>query len=144
MNAKQRQKYHQQGVFTVTQLSYTFRPRRRSGGGRKHEPALQALAIRTDRVHVLGMLAYTTAGTAVYFDVEGDPDRDFYYCIGLRFGADCVIVQRSYWADSPADEGKMWADCLCTLATIDTAQLIHYGSYETTFLRANEREISQY
>jgi len=135
MNAKQRQKYHQQGVFTVTQLSYTFRPRRRRGDGRKHEHALQALAIRTDRVHVLGMPAYTTAGTAVYFDVEGDPDRDFYYCIGLRFAADGVIVQRSYWADSPGDEGKMWTECLCTLATIDTPQLVHYGSYETTFLR---------
>ena len=96
---------------------------------------MQALAVRKNQVHVIGPLTFTTAGTAVYFDVEGDPDRDFYYCIGLRFEADGVIVQRSYWADSPSDEVTMWADCLSALGTIDTPRLVHYGSYETTFLR---------
>ncbi len=135
MSEKDRQKYHEKGIFTVTQLSFTFRPRRRIGDHRKHEHALQALAVRKNQVHVIGPLTYATAGTAVYIDVEGDPDRDFYYCIGLRFEADGVIVQRSYWADSPSDEVMMWADCLSSLGTIDNPRLVHYGSYETTFLR---------
>jgi predicted RecB family nuclease len=96
---------------------------------------LQALAVRKNQIHVIGTLTFTTAGTAVYFDVEGDPNRDFYYCIGLRFEADGVIVQRSYWADSPSDEVTMWADCLCALGMIDAPRLVHYGSYETAFLR---------
>jgi hypothetical protein len=33
INAKERQGYHEKGIFTVKQLSYTFRPRRRIGRG---------------------------------------------------------------------------------------------------------------
>jgi predicted RecB family nuclease len=135
INAKERKKYHEKGIFTVTQLSYTFRPRRRSVNHRKHEYALQALAIRKKQVHVIGTPTFTTEGTPVYFDVEGDPDRSFYYCIGLRFEAGGVTVQRSHWADGPSDEGTMWTECLRTLDGIDTPRLVHYGGYETTFLR---------
>jgi predicted RecB family nuclease len=135
INAKERQGYHEKGIFTVNQLSYTFRPRRRIGNHRKHEHALQALAIRKNQIHVIGPVAFATDGTLVYFDVEGDPDRDLYYCIGLRFEAGGVTVQRSYWADSPSDEGTMWAECLRTLDGIDAPRLVHYGAYETTFLR---------
>jgi len=124
MSEKERQRYHEKGIFTVTQLSYTFRPRRgRAGNQRKHEHSLQALAVRKNQVHVVDTLTFTTVGTPVYFDVEGDPDRDFYYCIGLRFEVDGIIVQHEYWADSPSDEGKMWADCLNTLATLDAPRL---------------------
>jgi predicted RecB family nuclease len=135
LSAKERQGYHEKGIFTVKQLSYTFRPRRRIGNHRKHEHALQALAIRKNQIHVIGPLAFTTEGTLVYLDVEGDPDRDLYYCIGLRFEDGGVTVQRSYWTDSPSDEGTMWAECLRTLAGIDIPRLVHYGAYETTFLR---------
>lgn len=137
MSAKDRQKYHEKGIFTVTQLSYTFRPRRHRdvGHGRKHEHALQALAIRKNQVHVIGNVTLPSEGTPVYFDVEGDPDRGFYYCIGLRFAAAGAIVQRSYWADSPSDEATMWAQCLSTLGTMNAPRLVHYGGYETTFLR---------
>ena len=135
ISAKERKKYHEKGIFTVKQLSYTFRPRRRAAEHRKHEHALQALAIRKNQIHVVGALTLNETGTLVYLDVEGDPDRDFYYCIGLRFEAGGATVQRSYWADSPSDEGTMWTECLRTLAGIDTPRLVHYGAYETTFLR---------
>src|SRR5262249_22489872 len=49
-------KYAKRGVFTVTQLSYTFRARRgRPPGQQKqvHRHALQALAIREKKVHIL-------------------------------------------------------------------------------------------
>ncbi len=142
MSEKDRHKYHEKGIFTVTQLSYTFRPRRRGGNHKKHEHALQALAIRKNQVHVVGTLTFATVGTPVYFDVEGDPDRDFYYCIGLRFAAGGATVQRSYWADSPSDEGTMWAECLRTLGAIDSPRLVHYGGYETTFLRQMKKRYS--
>lgn len=134
MTEKTRQKYHQKGIFTVTQLSYTYRPRRRRGGV-KHDHALKALAIRKNQVHVIGKVAFSQVGTPIYIDVEGDPDRGFYYCIGLRFETGGLMTQHSYWADTPADEEKMWADCLLALSTVECPRLIHYGSYETTFLR---------
>ena len=134
MSEKEREKYHRKGIFTVTQLSHTFRHRRLSGEAH-HDHALKALAIRKNQVHVLGKVAWSYSGTPVYIDVEGDPDRDFYYCIGIRFEAAGSIVQRSYWADDPSDEERMWADCLVALSGIDEPRLIHYGSYETSFLR---------
>jgi len=57
---KTRQKYHQKGIFTVTQLSYTYRPRRRRGGV-KHDHALKALAIRKNQVHVIGKVGFSQA-----------------------------------------------------------------------------------
>ena len=135
IDAKERQGYHEKGIFTVKQLSYTFRPRRRNCNHRKHEHALQALAIRKNQIHVIGPVAFTIEGTLVYFDVEGDPDRDFYYCIGLRFEAGGATVQRSYWADSPADEGTMWAECLRMLDGHRCPTVGPLRRYETTFLR---------
>ncbi len=139
MSANARKTRIQKGILTVTQLSYTFRPprRRRSASGPtlKHDPALKALAIRTGRVHVVGAPTLTVAGTAVYFDVEGVPDRSFYYLVGLRFGLDGAEIQNSFWADDEAGEREMWASCLSALKLIRDPCLIHYGSYETLFLR---------
>lgn len=133
MGEKERLRYHQKGIFTVTQLSYTYRHRRRTS--QKHDHALKALAVRKNQVHITGSIVLRTFGTPVYMDVEGDADRDFYYCIGIRFEPDGVVVQTSFWADDPSDEGRMWTECLATLSTINNAQLVHYGSYEGTFLR---------
>ena len=73
-------------------------------------------------------------GTPVYLDVEGLPDRDFYYLIGLRIGNGNSAVQHSLWAETVTDEGKIWREFLAVLETVEKPVLIHYGSYETTFL----------
>jgi predicted RecB family nuclease len=83
MSAKERQKLRSKGIFTVTQLSYTFRPRRRPKRQRdkreKYHHALKALAIREQKIHIVGSPEFKIEGTPVYLDVEGLPDRDFYY-----------------------------------------------------------------
>jgi len=71
----------------------------------------------------------------VYIDVEGDPDRDFYYLVGLRIGSGDSVVRHSFWANDLADERGMWEDCLRVLRKIENLRLIHYGSYETQFLK---------
>jgi len=133
MHQKERQRFHERGIFTVTQLSHTFRHRRRAS--KKHDHTLQALAIRKNQIHVIGKVTFTTLGTPVYIDVEGDPDRGFYYCIGIRFKSAGAGVQRSFWADDPTEERKMWTECLAVLGTIENARLVHYGSFEKSFLR---------
>ena len=133
---KELQKQHDRGIFTVTQLSYTFRPRRHSTQAHmKHQHALKALAIRKNQIHVLGTPALSASGTPVYIDVEGDPDRDVYYLIGLRIRSADSSVHYSFWANDPSGERGMWADCLHALTGIDNPRLIHYGSYETQFLK---------
>ena len=74
-------------------------------------------------------------GTPFFLDVEGLPDRDFYYLIGVRIGHGDSAVQHSLWADTVADEGKIWREFLALLETVQKPRLIHYGRYETTFLK---------
>lgn len=131
LTEKERRKYRDRGVFTVTQLSYTFRPSK----SLKYDHALKALAIRKKQIHVVGFALPAESGTLVYFDVEGDPDRDFYYCIGLRYTVAGITHRHSFWADDLSDEGSMWDECLRILSRIDNPHLVHYGNYETTFLR---------
>jgi predicted RecB family nuclease len=136
ISEREQKRQHDRGIFTVTQLSYTFRPRKRPPDSPlKHEYPLQALAIRKNQVHIVGTPTVEGPGTPVYFDVEGDPDRDFYYLVGIRFRSGEAFVQRSFWADAPATEREMWAECLRTLTSISNPRLIHYGSYETRFLK---------
>jgi predicted RecB family nuclease len=138
MSAKERQKLRSKGIFTVTQLSYTFRPRRRPRRQRdkreKYHHALKALAIREQKIHIVGNPELKLEGTPVYLDVEGLPDRDFYYLIGMRIGNGDSPVQHSLWANTVADEGKIWREFLVLLETVEQPVLIHYGSYETTFI----------
>jgi predicted RecB family nuclease len=139
MSAKERQKLRSKGIFTVTQLSYTFRPRRRPKRLRdkreEYHHSLKALAIREKKIHIVGSSELKIEGTPVYLDVEGLPDRDFYYLIGVRLGNRESAVQHSFWADTVEDEGKIWREFLSLLGTVEKPVLIHYGSYETHFLQ---------
>ena len=122
MTEKERKKLHDKGIFTVTQLSYTFRPRRRPKGVRdkreKYHHSLRALAIRQNKIHIVGNPEITIEGTPVYLDVEGLPDRDSYYLIGVRVGDCDPAVQHSLWADSVEDERKIWNEFIGILATM--------------------------
>jgi len=139
MTGKERKKSHSKGIFTVTQLSYTFRPRRRpkrqSDKREKYHHTLKALAIRERKIYVVGSPELNITGTPVYLDVEGLPDRDFYYLIGVRIGKGDAAIQHSLWADTVEDERTIWNALLGILATLENPVLIHYGSYETVFLR---------
>jgi predicted RecB family nuclease len=139
MTEKERRKHNGRGIFTVTQLSYTFRPRRRSkrslGKREKYHHSLKALAIRNHKIYVVGNLSLSSDGTPVYLDIEGLPDRDFYYLVGIRVKTAEVVAQHNLWADRVDDEKQMWADFLNILLQIKNPILIHYGSFETTFLK---------
>jgi predicted RecB family nuclease len=139
MTKKERQKLNSKGIFTVTQLSYTFRPRRRPKQQRdkqeKYHQSLKALAIREKKIHIVGNRTLKIEGTPVYLDAEGLPDRDFYYLIGFRLNTPHGTVQHSLWADSSGDEKKIWTDFLDALSEIQNPVLVHYGSYETILLK---------
>jgi hypothetical protein len=139
MSAKERRKFNSKGIFTVKQLSYTFRARRRpkrlAGKREKYHHSVKALAIRERKIHIVGSPELEIEGTPVYLDVEGNPDREFYYLIGLRAKASEQVFQHSLWADSVDEEKRIWIDFLEILSGIQHPVLVHYGSYETTFLK---------
>ena len=143
---KERKNLRSQGIFTVTQLSYTFRPRRRPKKLRnkreKYHHSLKALAIREKKIYIVGSPELKIEGTPVYLDVEGVPDRDFYYLIGVRIGHGMSAVQHSLWADSVEDERRIWNEFLDIIASIENPMLIHYGSYEIKFFEQMDNRYS--
>jgi predicted RecB family nuclease len=74
MPPREIEKQRAKGITTVTQYGYSYRPgrrgKRRSGKARRHDHALQALAIREKKVYVLDSptVPYTTA---LYLDGRG-------------------------------------------------------------------------
>jgi predicted RecB family nuclease len=146
MSDKERKKHHSEGIFTVTQLSYRFRPRRRPKKFRdkreKCHHSLKALAVREKKIYVVGGPELKGEGTPVYLDVEGLPDRDFYYLIGVRIGKGKSAVQHSLWADGVEDEGRIWNEFLDIVAGTENPVLIHYGSYEVKFFEQMDKRYS--
>ena len=151
MTSKERAKCNAKGIFTITQLSYGYRPRRRrrtrpdaerSPDSRKrtspadrNDDKLKALAIKKNQIHVVGAPSLKFAGVPVFLDVEGMPDKDFYYLVGLRFQCGGEQAEHSFWADAREDERIIWEKCLQTLKVIGNPQIVSYGAYETRFLR---------
>jgi predicted RecB family nuclease len=125
------------GITTVTQFSYIFRPgrrgKRKTGKARKHDPALHALAVREKKVYVLDSPQVPRSGVALYLDVEGIPDRDFYYLIGLVAVRDGVSTAYSFWADGRNQEAAIWDACAQLIESSCDYTLYHYGSYERRF-----------
>jgi predicted RecB family nuclease len=126
------------GICTVTQYSYTFRPGRMKRAaervGKKHDQSLQALAVREKTVYVAQRPQLPGGKPLVYLDVEGQPDEDFYYLIGLTIVEGGDKRRLAFWADSKADEAAIWASFLAAVASLADFALLHYGSYESRFL----------
>jgi predicted RecB family nuclease len=140
LSEQERADLNGKGIFTVTQLSYTFRPRRRpkelQQKRERYHHSLKALAIREKKIHIVGRAELKIDGTAVYFDVEGLPDRNSYYLIGVRIGSGESAIRHSLWADTIEDEGRIWREFLAILEAVEKPVLVYYGSYEKTFLNS--------
>jgi len=138
LSAGEVEQWRQRGVFTITQLSYTFRAKSVTGkSGAKagrHLPALQALAIREKKVYLTRQPNLPEAQVRLFLDVEGVPDRDFYYLVGAVVEAGSQTWTHSFWADGREDEGRIWHDLLALLAGLGNFTAYHYGRYERTFV----------
>jgi predicted RecB family nuclease len=106
MSKAERATLHKKGIFSVHQLSYTFRVRRKPkhllSNHDRYSNALKALAIREQQIHVVGAPQLPQAETRMFLDVEGVPDRDLQYLIGLRIrdGESCTHGPRRFGAGS--------------------------------------------
>jgi predicted RecB family nuclease len=128
------------GIFTVTQLSYTFRPRRRKAKGDvkqvgKYKYALKALAIRERTTYIVGTPDYALDGTPIYLDVEGIPEQSLYYLIGVRVVSGDSVLKWSFWANDKNEEEQIWREFLNLMSSLENPVLLHYGSFETKFLK---------
>ncbi len=131
-------KHHAKGIFTVTQLSHTFRPRRkRKGqavGKRPRQLAIQALAIRENRVFVLDSFELPKSPIHIYLDFEGDEARRHCYLIGGIVSTSTGDQSFSLWSDGDANE--VFEQFLDRIRPLDEFVLFHYGSYELDCFKA--------
>ncbi len=142
LSGKEIDTLNKRGIFTVTQYSYTFRPRRAkkllSKLIIKHHHSLNALAIRTRTIYIAGKPELPSAKTRIFLDVEGLSDENFYYLIGLIVDDGTNVTTHSLWADSESVEITIWKSFLEIMSTFGDYVLFHYGSYETKFIKQME------
>lgn len=139
ISEKEIARHNSRGIFTTEQLSYTFRPKKRSKRAKPSPPphsyALQALAVREQHLFLHGMPDIPCREVNVYFDIEGIPDRNMYYLIGMLVQQDDYTEYRAFWADGQNDMSRMFEEFLDALPVCEDRQIFHFGSYETTALR---------
>jgi hypothetical protein len=138
MTSKEIAHHNSKGIFSVKQLSYTFRSRRPAKRQKQqfhHNFALQALALREKKVHVLGAPILTLPRTQVYLDIEGLPDRKTYYLIGVLIVTGQSRQYHYFWADDESGQITIFAQLAALLAENTDWSLFHFGNYEVNALR---------
>jgi hypothetical protein len=133
------------GIFTINQLSYTFKPRRvkkrAKNPAQPHYFALQARALREKHVFIHGFPHLNAKEVRVYMDIEGTPTNRSYYLIGLLV-VDAVDIHRmSFWADGNDGESKIFMDMLDYIKRYRDYSMLHYGAYEVRALRRMQRRL---
>jgi predicted RecB family nuclease len=144
---KELRRYHRKGIFTLTQLSCTFRPRKRGKRVKRTScnryPALQALAIREKKVHVYGTPDFAHKPVQVFFDAEGNEDGNFAYLLGVLVVEADSHKMHSFWANLPDQEVQAFDAFLDLLDGREDFVLFHYGSYETRLLRRMRKVVKR-
>src|SRR3954447_21171579 len=142
---KEVRKLHRKGIFTLTKLSCTFRPRKRGKRVKRtsynHYSALQALAIREKKVHVYGTPDLPRKPVQVFFDAEGNEDGSFAYLLGVLLVEGDAQKSYSFWADGPDQEVQAFDAFLDLLEGREDFSLFHYGSYERKLLKRMRRVV---
>jgi len=139
MSEKEVLAQRKRGINTVTQFACTFRPKsvgtKRKKPLKRHLQALQALAVRDKKVYVVRAPEIPAKTTRVYLDVEGIPDRDFYYLVGVVVEKDGQCSAYSFWADNETEEQAIWVKLLDLLRVLGDCTLFHYGAYEKAYIK---------
>ncbi|MHB1038639.1 MAG: IS66 family transposase [Pirellulales bacterium] len=146
MTPKVAAKYQKKGIFTLTQLSYVYRPRRRpkKSVGTIRTPfnvELQSLAIREKKVYLHERPALAQQPVELFLDIEGVPDQDFNYLVGVMVKKGDKTTMHPFWANGSDDESRIFTECSALAAKYPDAPIYHYGHYER---RAIERVAEKY
>src|SRR6266508_2622715 len=139
-------RYARKGILTVTQLAYTFRPRHPRKGQaqpKRRQFALQALAIRDQRIYVYDQPACPSSQVQIYLDVESDPDAGFIYLIGCIVVAGENVTQHAFWADTKAEEHSIFESFLAVIMQYADCRIFCYGAFEREFIQRMRRTASR-
>lgn len=135
LKPKEIQQKNNRGVFSVKQLSYTFRPKKSPHRKRKFMPELKALAIREGKTFIQEMPVLKPVETEVFLDFEGITDRSSNYLIGIIIKTRDTEKKYSLWANNEQEQAKIFIELITILKPLNQFIIYHYGSYEIQALR---------
>src|SRR5215471_14579566 len=132
---------NRKGIFTLHQYSHTFRsrrlPRRARNPSKPRYFALQARALRENKVFIHGNPTLPVAQTSIYFDIEGLPSRRaYYYLLGMLVVTESSELYHSFWANDRSDQPGIIAKFCEAVAAYPNAKLFHFGAYEVKAFKA--------
>lgn len=142
MTAKRLDSFTRKGLFTTTQLSFTYRPRRRKRKAKTpaanplHRLELQALAFRTGTTFVDGTPKLERTDCELFLDIEGIPDEKWYYLAGVILDNKGALAYRSFWADCRDDERQLWKNLCEFVMRYPGSPIFHYGAYDSRAVHA--------
>ena len=129
-------KRNNRGIFSIYQLSYTFRPRKKNPKKKAIQKnqrflwELKALSLREQRTYIQDVPKLPENKTEVYIDFEGLPEENFIYLIGILIKNNKTERCLSFWANSKEEEETIFTQFLDTLSELRDYTVYHYGSYE--------------
>ncbi len=137
-------KFNRNGIFTVNQLSYTFRPRKKPKRTKNHPYyfSLQALAIREQKVYLYDRIDLPNVTTKVFIDMEGNSDGSFVYLIGVLVVEKGQCKKYSLWADDFDNEREIFNECMKILSGLDDFHIFYFGKYESRVFKRMLRDNS--
>lgn len=135
--------YNNRGIFSVKQLSYKYKPKKTPYRKRNYLPELKALAIRENKTFIRELPTLKTTETEIYLDIEGLPERNFTYLLGVVIKKGDLINTYSFWADNEMDENEIYIKLIELLKPLTDYTVYHYGSYETDALKKISKNIKQ-
>lgn len=133
---KQILNFEKKGIFTLKQLSYVYRPRRKNrrikNATNNYKPELQALAIRTEKTYIQKLPVLERNHTEIFIDIESIPEEDFFYLFGVVISEKEKQNYYSFWSNTFKDEETSWEDLRNLIEIYPDSPIYHYGSFEPT------------
>jgi predicted RecB family nuclease len=134
MSEKEIKHHSRKGIFTVTQLAHTFRPRRKgkhtTPRTQRRDHALHALALRDKRIYVLGTPQLPHRPVRIYLDIESNPEAGFVYLIGMITVENGTETPYSFWADHKDQESDIFERFVAEVTRHTDFLVFCYGGYE--------------
>jgi predicted RecB family nuclease len=124
------------GIFSITQLAYTFSPKKKYYSKKKFLPELKALAFRDKKTYIVKPPEFKRKGIEVFLDIEGIPDSKSYYLIGAIVKKESEVQSFSFWKGN--DTTDIFQNFLDLISTFEDFTIYHYGTYEVTAFKAQK------
>ena len=130
------------GIFSVKQLSYSYRPKKNPYRKRKFLPELKALAIKENKTFIQETFELRQVVTEIFIDFEGIIDRGSIYLIGAVIIDNNIKSEYSFWADNSNDEESIFIRLIELFQPLDDFVVYYYGSFEMQALQRIGKKVS--